>query len=78
MGARPYVIHVKPSSVLGWISDKIKGAETLVQVRILENVSVPDGDFGCKVIEQVRVLTPGAWQVYQKSTQGTQDWVLTS
>ena len=75
MGARPYLIHVKPSSVLGWISDKVRGAETLVQVRLLESVCVPDGAFGTKAVDQVRLLTPGAWQVYRQDER-SKEWVL--
>jgi len=74
MGARPYVVHVKPTAVLGWISDKVAGAEVLTQVRILESVSVPDGEFGTKNIEQVRLLTPGAWQVYRENER--KEWAL--
>ena len=79
IGARPYLIHVEPSAVLGWISSKVQGVETLMQVRILEDVNVNDGAFGTTMIQQVRVLTPGAWQVYRKSTLGSQGgelWVL--
>ena len=76
MGARPYPIHIKPSSILGWISEKVKGVETLVQVRIAECVNEPDGEFATKDIEQVRVLTPGTWQVYRESTNAVDGWVL--
>lgn len=64
-GARPYLIHIKPDSILGWRSDKIGGVEVLTQLRILENVEVPSGNFGTKAVEQVRVLAPGTWQTYR-------------
>jgi hypothetical protein len=75
MGARPYLVHLKPSSVIGWKSEKINGVETLIQARILEAVSVPDGEFGSGNVDQVRVLTPGAWKIYRQNAQ-TKEWIL--
>ncbi|MEO8837560.1 MAG: DUF4055 domain-containing protein [Herbaspirillum sp.] len=74
-GVRPYAIHIKQSQILGFISTFINGAETLTQVRILESVDEPDGDFGTKSVSQVRVLTPGAWQTYRKAPT-SDDWLL--
>lgn len=69
-GARPYLVHVKPDTILGWRSEIIEGAQTLTQLRILEMVEVADGPFATITIEQVRVLTPGAWAIYRNvSTQ---------
>lgn len=72
-GVRPYVIHIKQSQILGWISTTVAGAEVLAQLRIMECVTEPDGEFGTKNVEQVRVLTPGAWATYRK---GEKDWEL--
>ncbi len=74
MGVRPYFIHIKPSSVIGWQSDKINGAETLTQLRIIECAKEPDGDFGEKTIEQVRVLEPGYWATYRENDK--REWLL--
>jgi hypothetical protein len=74
LGVRPYFIHIKPTAVLGWISDKVNGAETLTQVRILEHVSVPDGPYATKLVEQVRLLTPGAWEVHRQDPT-SKEWV---
>ncbi len=35
-------------------------------LRLLESVIVPDGDYGEKAVQQVRVLTPGAYELHQK------------
>ncbi|PRC92665.1 DUF4055 domain-containing protein [Solimicrobium silvestre] len=70
MGARPYVIHIPPGAILGWMSDVVHGVEMLTQVRILENVTVPDGSFGTKLIQQVRVLEVGKWATFRKGTDG--------
>ncbi len=73
-GARPYFIRFAPGSVLGWKTARIGGVVKLVQVRLLETVEEDDGEFGVAAIEQVRVLTPGAWQTFRQSAKG--EWML--
>lgn len=73
-GLRPYWVHIKPSQILGWRAARVNGAWRIEQLRLMESVSEPDGDFGEVSIEQVRVLTPGAWQTYRKNEKG--EWVL--
>lgn len=63
---RPYLVHIKANQILGWRSTVQNGGETLTQLRILEFVDVPDGPFAVKVTEQVRVLTPGKWEIYRQ------------
>lgn len=76
VGARPYFIHIKCTQILGWRAERVAGRWSFTQLRIMECVSEPDGDFGDKRIEQVRVLTPGAWQVWRKSEANRGDWTL--
>ena len=75
-GARPYFVHVSHGAILGWRTEKIKGGLRLSQLRLLETVEEPDGDFATKMVEQVRVLEPGTWQVYRKVTGeiGIESW----
>lgn len=65
-GVRPYFAHYKPGTILGWKSQKINGEEVLTQLRLLETVEEDDGEFSTKQVEQVRVLTPGNWQIYRQ------------
>src|SRR3984957_12294351 len=53
-GVRPYFVHIHHGQILGWRTEKIKGGLRLTQLRLLESVEVPDGEFGTSVIEQVR------------------------
>lgn len=71
-GIRPYFATYKASSILGW---KHKRGQ-LTQLRLLECVTEPDGEWGEKMVRQVRVLTPGAWAVYRKVKQvdGREVW----
>lgn len=59
---RPYWCTYTPREILGW---RYEGSK-LVQLRLMEKVVLPDGEYGEKTAEQVRVLTPGEYKVYQK------------
>ena len=65
-GVRPYLTRYAPGTVLGWRTERISGAERLIQVRLLETVTEYVGDFGEQSVEQVRVLYRGKWQVWRK------------
>jgi len=70
MGVRPYLIHIEPWNILGWRTERINGVQTLVQLRLREFVTVNDGEFSDKTVEQVRVLTRGGWAIHRKSEDG--------
>lgn len=63
---RPYLVHVPAQAVIGWRHSTILGRQVLTQVRIEENVMVPDGEFGERLAERVRVLEIGSWRVFEK------------
>jgi hypothetical protein len=80
-GIRPYWVHIHAGNILGWRSKRINGAEVFTQLRLLEQVIEDDGDFGEKEVEQVRVLTPGAWATYRESEKpdpktNKPEWIL--
>jgi len=77
-GIRPYVAVYPAESILGWRVGKVAGGVGLTQLRLLESITVDDGLFGQKIVEQVRVLTPGAWQIWQPNPKVPQDWIVTS
>ena len=66
MRLRPYMVLIKPEQILGWRTGRVNGAAVLTQLRIMESVEEPDGEWGTREVEQVRVLTPGAWQIWRK------------
>ena len=59
---RPDWCTYTPREILGW---RYEGSQ-LVQLRLMEKVVLPDGEYGEKTAEQVRVLTPGEYKIYQK------------
>jgi len=66
-GVRPYLVHVRHDAILGWKSEKKGSSIRLTQLRLEESVEVDDGPFATKVVKQVRVLTPGHWELYRES-----------
>jgi len=73
-GVRPYFVHVHPGQILGYRAKCVLGMWLLTQLRLLETVTEEWGLFGELEIEQVRVLTPGAYEIWRKSTLGTDVW----
>ena len=71
---RPYWVAVTPRDILGWRSEVKDGRQQLTQLRLMEEITVPDGLYGEKQVQQVRVLTPGAFEIHQKDKKG--DFVL--
>lgn len=65
MGLRPYWVRYKHNQILGWRASLRGGKMQFDQLRLLESVEEPDGDFGSKWIPQVRVLYPGGWQLWR-------------
>ncbi|BAQ92269.1 portal protein [uncultured Mediterranean phage uvMED] len=66
---RPYWIEVDPNNLFGYRLDRESNYGNLVQVRIGEKAVLPDGDFGEKVYDQVRVIEPGRYRVFRKKDQ---------
>jgi hypothetical protein len=69
-GGRPYWVSYTPRQILGWRAEQQEGRQVLTQLRLAEMVNVPDGEFGEKAVEQIRVLTPGEFQIHQKQDNG--------
>ena len=63
---RPYWVSYTPRDILGWRTELKDGAQQLSQLRLLERVIVPDGEYGEEEIEQVRVLTPGGFEIHRR------------
>ena len=69
-GGRPYWVTYTPRQILGWRTEAKDGQQTLSMLRLSETVTVPDGEYGEKVVQHVRLLTPGGYQLHQKGDDG--------
>jgi hypothetical protein len=78
-GVRPYWVRVNHAQIVGFRTEVVNGATILTQLRIKEFATEADGDFGDKQVSRVRVLSPGAWAVYEKQVEAgstEEKWVL--
>ena len=71
-GGRPYWCTYTPRQILGYRTEQQDGAQRLTQLRLQEVVleADPDSKYGEKQIDQVRVLTPGQYQIHQRQDNG--------
>ena len=72
-GRLPYWIHIKANQVFAWCSEVVNGQKIATQIRIREVVEVPEGEFGVKEINQVRVLEIGKFRIFREDDDGV--WV---
>jgi len=71
-GGRPYWCTYTPRQILGYRTEQQDGAQRLTQLRLQETIleADPDNKYGEKQIDQVRVLTPGQYQIHQRQDNG--------
>ena len=67
---RPYWVTYTPRDILGWRTEMVDGQMQFTQLRLQEKVSEPDGLYGEKIVEQVRLLTPGNFEIHRKAKTG--------
>lgn len=68
-GRRPYLVPVHPRQILGWRTSQDSASSDLNQVRVREQVVVPNGPYGESLVDQIRVLTPGGYELWQSAPQ---------
>jgi len=69
LGRNPYLVLLERRNILNWRTEYIAGQERLVQATVLEWREVESGSFGFSMEPFFRVLTPGAYQVWQVNRQ---------
>jgi hypothetical protein len=71
-GGRPYWCTYTPRQILGYRTEQQDGQQRLTQLRLQETVleADPDSKYGEKQVDQVRVLTPGQYQIHQRQDNG--------
>lgn len=75
-GVRPIFIHVKPTQIIGWRTEKgADGQVRLSQIRIKETQQEPVGRFGGEQIDYIRVYTATTWELWRK-TKDEDDYSL--
>jgi len=64
---KPYLVHVLPKNLIGCRTAVINGKRTLTQIRIKETTEEDEGEFGTKMVERIRVINRGSWQLWVKN-----------
>ena len=67
---RPYWVTYTPRDILGWRTEIRDGEQKLMQLRLMEKIVIADGDYGEQHVEQIRVLTPGTFEIHRKDEAG--------
>jgi hypothetical protein len=66
-GYRPRFIHIKPSQLISWQTEKdASGKPFLSRIRIAETQIEPDGLWGEKKVNYIRVIEPDIFQLYKE------------
>ncbi len=74
---KPYLVPIHAQQILGWRTEGNRAMGRLTQVRYFEMVCERDGAFGETVVEQIRVLEPGTWQIWRRDDSGL-GWAIHS
>jgi hypothetical protein len=69
-GGRPYWIPYTPRDIIGWRTEIQNGLRKLTQLRLTERIVKPKGMYGEETIEQIRVLEPGTFSIFQRNDDG--------
>lgn len=72
-GSRPYWCMLHAAQILGWRHEVANGVYKFTQLRYMEKVTEPDGEWGDACVDQVRVIEPKKWTTYRKAPDGK--WV---
>lgn len=76
---RPYFVRINHGQLLGWRTGRLANGSTgLTQLRYKDDVMEDVGDYGQRLVERVRVLRPGSWEIWKrvKANDLKDDWVL--
>ena len=66
-GLMPRFINIKSEQLIGWRTENDAGGKpVLTRIRIAETHTEPDGNWGEKQVEYVRVIEPDWWQLFRK------------
>ena len=69
-GGRPYWIPYTPRDIIGWRTEVKDGLRELTQLRLMERIVRPKGLYGEETVEQIRVLQPNSFQLFQRNNDG--------
>ncbi|HSW65277.1 MAG TPA: DUF4055 domain-containing protein [Dissulfurispiraceae bacterium] len=76
-GWGPYLVNIAADDVIDAWWEMVGGKPVLTHFRFFESVEVQKDEWTRESVQQIRVLTPGAWQTFRraKGTDGKEQWM---
>lgn len=77
-GARPYCVSLTADQVIGVKWENVQGEMRLTEARIQQSVERDKEDFEQEPVEQIRLIRPDLWQLYEKvkGDDNKEQWVV--
>lgn len=76
-GLRPYWCAIKKQDAINWRYEMRDGRPVLTMFVYRESAVEPEGPYGEEIKERIRILTPGAFELWERAEgQGQAQWVL--
>lgn len=66
LGVRVYITRISPANLIGWQTEKNSKTIELKQIRTLETVIEPSGDYGDVEVNYINVYNRDTWEVHQQ------------
>lgn len=63
---RPYAVVKDASELFAWSFEDDNGVKKLTQIRLLENATVKNGQWGQKLVKRIRVIYTDRYEVWQE------------
>lgn len=76
-GARPYWVSVDADEIIALRTERRGATEVVTHLRLRETAVVVNG-FEERVVERIRVIEPGIWQIWEKSEGPAAEWRMVS
>ena len=70
IGIRPIWLHVAPPQLIFCKTELRNGVITLTEIRFKESSITPNGDYGDKEIEMIRVYREKDWEIWENRNGG--------
>ena len=66
LGRRPYFTNIDAYQIWGWRQESTLPSSPLTQIRLHQWTTIPEGEYGEERVEQIRVIRPNSYQLFQR------------
>ena len=65
LNRKPYLVPIHPRQIMGWRTSNDSSSSDLTQVRIKERIVTASGTYGESLVDQIRVMEPGRYELWR-------------